>query len=192
MQERTQPLHRSKHMSNSNESPNDDINPWTYLKHKLHTTRFDHLPTDEEVDALMATLPKRYIGESLSQWLERTRLARKDNLFLTSDKFKPIATFERRAASSGTEEFPLPAMPLKTKDFHLTITKIGDEIKIQVEALKHAQSSYSRKNLQLYDNLEDELLIADINTDNNGNGFAVRPDTPDVRKALWSPVLVER
>ena len=179
-------------MSNINESPNDEINPWSSLWHRLHTTRREPLPTDEEVDALMATLPKRFIWESLSQWLERTRQARKQGGLLKSPgKFNPITTFVRYAASSGTEDYPLPSMPIETKDFRLTVTKIGNEIQIHLEALNYAKSHYSQKKFSLYGNLENKSLVAEINTDINGSGFAMIPDKVEVRKALMRAELVE-
>jgi hypothetical protein len=44
---------------------------WQNLWHRLNAVRFDPLPSEAEVESVMAALPKRQPDEDLPEWLKR-------------------------------------------------------------------------------------------------------------------------
>ena len=158
---------------------------WQNLWHTLHAVRFEPLPTDADIDRVLDTLPKPLPGETLP---ERLRRAGRGGL---ARKFTRLAEFERWAAGSATEAYPLPETPMVSLDeaFRLTVTLFGELISLRVEALGMAAFDYLGQTigLALYDGSE---VLVEFELDEDGNCEAIVEDNEAARLALIRPQLV--
>jgi hypothetical protein len=165
---------------------------WTTLWRKLHTVRFESLPTEDEVDRILAALPPRQPEETLSHWLKQAELSKRSVVVpFARPRFTPLVTIERLAASSKHEAFPLPEAPMISPDeaFRLTVVKIGEELELRVEALGFDAFQYAGCYIGVSSNSDLSGLIAVVLLDGEGNGSVRIDDTPEIRKSLAKPVL---
>lgn len=158
---------------------------WQTLWHRLHAVRFDPLPSDAEIDQLLAVLPKRRTDETLADWLQRCSQG-------TARRFTPVAAFERWAAAGAAEAMPsLPETPMLAleENFRLTVTPDDNGLRVLVEALGLAAFEYAGREVALV--LGDwDGLLAEFQLDEDGKGEAHVEDNEVVRQALVRPVLV--
>jgi hypothetical protein len=157
---------------------------WQTLWHKLHATRFDPLPSNADVERVLASLPKRLPSESLPDWLRRAAAG-------PARKLTPLAEFERWAAGSAADAYPLPETPMISLDeaFRLSAELFGGIIKLRVEALGPAAFDYAGRAIGLA--LQDgSAALVEFQLDEEGNGEASVADEEPARLALIRPRLV--
>ena len=158
---------------------------WQNLWHTLHTLRFDPLPSEEEIDQVFSSLPKRQPKENLPDWLERVGRGGAGRTLTV------LAEFQRWAASSATEtQLPLPTVPMVSLNeaFRLTTTLLGGLISLHVEALGVAAFSYAGQTVGL--TLQDGSdTLVEFELDENGNGEETVEDNEQARLALVQPCL---
>ncbi len=159
---------------------------WQTLWHTLHAVRFEPLPTDTDIDQVLAALPKHLPGETLP---ERLRRAGRGSAARRS--FTRLAEFERWAAGSTTEAYPLPETPMVSLDeaFRLTVTLLGDLISLRVETLGLAAFDYLGQTIGLALHDGSDVLV-EFELDEDGNGEASVEDNEQARLALVRPQLV--
>jgi len=174
---------------NTASPPPDDARRarWQQLWHSLHAVRFDPLPSAEEVEQVFATLPKRQPQENPADWLARIGQSAGGG----SLRFRPLVEFERWAASSKLEEFPLPEAPMiaPNESFRLSVAKIGQGLRLQVEALGFAVADYAGRTLGVAARADGGGQIAEIRLDSSGKGEVYLEDSAAARQALARPWL---
>ena len=158
---------------------------WQTLWHKLHAVRFDPLPTSDDVERLHAALPRRRSGESLPDWLRRAGSGG------PARKFTLLAEFERWAAGSAAEAYPLPDTPMTSLDeaFVLTVEKVGETLGLRVAAQGFAAFDHAGATLGLLRQDGADILV-EFALDEDGNGEATLEDNEQTRLALVRPCLV--
>jgi hypothetical protein len=141
----------------------------------------------EEVDNLLAVLPKRQPGESLRQWLVR---GKGDKQWI----FKPITEIIRLAADTSDSEFPLPdpGLALESTDgqFRLMIVvPETDKITIKIETLGFAADEFANQPIGIASAPREDAVVAVINLNEDGDGDCTVADRMEVRKTLLRPTI---
>ena len=158
---------------------------WQHLWHTLHTLRFDPLPSADEVEQVFSALPKRHTQESLPDWLKRAAGGG------AARRLTVLTEFQRWAAGSAEEAYPLPTVPMVSLDeaFRLTTTLLGGLISLRVEALGFAAFDYAGRTIGLALPDGSDTLV-EFELDENGNGEETVEDDEPARLALVHPRLL--
>ena len=130
---------------------------WRRAEHRLRLLDTEPPVALDRVDALLQVLGPRRQGESLGDWLLRSRTPQTAPVDRPSaeiipfspkfsakrQRFTPVAEIVRLAADSAGSEVALPSRELETADgrFRLKVTSAGDQVLIEIQALGLAPTS---------------------------------------------------
>ena len=159
----------------------------------------------DQVDALLQVLGRRRHGESLGDWLRRSRAPQAAPVDRPSaeiipfspkfsakrQRFTPIAEIVRLAADSAGSKIALPSRELETADgrFRLKVTSAGDQVLIEIQALGLAADEFAGRTLGLAAAAGAPDPVAVLELDADGDGRVRLPDGPELRVALLKPVI---
>ena len=174
-------------MTRHNLTDTEELLLWQETKNYLKLLETGPPASLEEVDSLLAVLPKRQPGESFRQWLTRGKGAKQWI-------FKPITEIIRLAADTSESEFPLPdpgrALESTDGQFRLTIVvPETDKITIKVEALGFAADKFANQPIGIASAPREDAVVAVINLNEDGDGDCTVADRLEVRKALLRPTI---
>lgn len=164
---------------------------WQNLWHDLHSIRFQPLPTETDVDRVLAGLPPRKADEALSDWLQRALSPDSKVLPFSRFRFSKLGEIYLQAAASG-DGLPLPEQPLETADqsFRLTLSEHEGNLSVKIEALGLAIDEFRGQYIGIAANDDADTVIAITQLDQDGESTIVLKDTPLLRKVLCvHPVL---
>lgn len=168
-------MNPSKHLSPAQQAR------WQALWDLLDSIRLEPLPAAAEADEVLAELPPRKPQESLSHWLDRAHQLKHSIL---------LAEFERKAAFSGTEQYPLPEIPMRSANgrFQLTVMAQEGVLLLRLQALGPAK--YQHRNRQVFLGQKDGGgLWQAIALDGQGAGTAQVDDDLAARQTLLRPCI---
>jgi hypothetical protein len=159
----------------------------------------------DQVDALLQVLGPRRPGESLGDWLLRSRTPQaapvdrpsaeiipfSPQFSATRQRFTPVAEIVRLAADSAGSEVALPSRELETADgrFRLKATSAGDQVLIEIQALGLAADEFAGRTIGLAPANGAPDPVAVLELDEDGDGRVRLPDSPELRVALLKPVI---
>jgi hypothetical protein len=159
----------------------------------------------DQVEALLQVLGPRQRGESLGDWLLRSRAPRTSPAERPSaeiipfspkfsakrQRFTPVAEIVRLAADSAGSEVALPSRELETADgrFRLKVTSAGDQVLVEIQALGLAADEFAGRTIGLApaDGAPDPVAVLELDAD--GDGRVRLPDSPELRVALLQPLI---
>jgi hypothetical protein len=173
-------------MTKHNLTNTEELLLWQEVKTDLKQLQAEPPASIEDVDELLALLPKRQANESFRQWLERSHT----QLW----EFEPLTEIIRLAADTSNSEFPLPdpgrALESQDGQFRLYISapKPG-KIVLKIEALGFAADQFAQQSIGIAGEPRVEAVIARIDLNEEGDGFLEVEDQPEVRQALLRPII---
>lgn len=152
-----------------------------------------------KVDGLRQLLGQRRADESLADWLLRARNEAREARPTAQiipfsprrQRFTPVGEITRLAADSGGPGIGLPLRELETADgrFRLAVRAEGDQLLITLQALGHAADEFAGRLMGLSGSEPGDEPLAMLRLDDDGDGQARLPDSPELRRALLRPVI---
>lgn len=163
----------------------EELSLWQETKNHLKLLQTGPPASREEVESLLAVLPKRQPQESFRQWLARGKRSQ-------PWVFKPITEIIRLAADTSDSEFPLPdpGRALESTDGQFRLTILVHEISkitIKIETLGLAADKFANQSIGIASAPREDTVVAIINLNADGDGDCTVSDQFEVRKALLRP-----
>lgn len=157
-------------------------NRWLKLWQNLHSVRFEPLPTEKEVNQILACLPERKTAEPLNKWLRRAGVV----LPFSGFRFTKLGEIYLKAAASGSENYPIPEQALETPDqsFRLTLRQLDTMLHVCIEALGIAIDDYKGKYIGISASEDPSTIILVTQLDNTGESKVLINDSEFLRKVL--------
>ncbi len=173
---------------------------WREAERRLRLVDTEPAVSSGQIDALLELVGRRREGESLAEWLDRSRAqpapAERPSAQIIPfnprrQRFAPVAEIVRLAADSSGPGIPLPTRELETTDgrFRLTVASEADQVVISVQALGFAADEFGGRSMGLAGAAARPVPIAVFQLDEDGDGQIRLPDSPDLRRVLLAPVL---
>jgi hypothetical protein len=173
---------------------------WREAERRLRLVDVEPPVSMARVDALLGVLGARQEGESITDWLKRSRKAPVAETRPSAEiiqfsarrqRFTPVAEITRLAADTSGPDLPLPSRELETADgrFRLKVAIEGDQVMIAVQALGLAADEFANRTLGIAGAGADAEPVALLQLDEDGDGSVRLPDTPELRRALLKPVI---
>jgi hypothetical protein len=182
--------------------PHPDIEAlWRRAERRLQLVDLEPRLEMARVDALASLLGRRRKGETVRDWLDRSRAPTVATEPQASaevipfnpqrQRFTPVASVVRLAADSGGPGVPLPARAVETEDgrFRFRVTAEGDRLMIELQALGHASEEFAGCTLGLASADDTRTPVAVLALDEDADGAVELPDTAELRRTLLWPVI---
>ncbi len=173
---------------------------WQLARQRLESKKLKPTISSELVDRLHTQLPTQQKDETLGDLIRRSSTSTRPTAEIKqfkpkpSKRFKPVAEFIRLAADSHDTEMPLPhpesVLESENGQFRLRVTVINGRIEILIQALGFAADQFANRCIGLADPGDENVLIAEITLDQDGDGSCQVEDTPRLRHALLKPLIV--
>jgi hypothetical protein len=173
---------------------------WQLARQGLESKNLKPAISSELANRLCTQLPVQQKDETLGNLIRRastrTRSMAEVKQFKPkpSKRFKPVAEFMRLAADSHDTEMPLPdpesVLESADSQFRLRVTAINGRIEILIQVLGFAADQFANCCIGLADPGNENVLIAEITLDQDGDGSCQVEDTPRLRRALLKPLIV--
>lgn len=173
---------------------------WLLARQRLELKNLKPAISSEFADRLRTQLPVQQKDETLGNLIRRasthTRPTAEVRPFKpkSSKRYKPVAEFMRLAADSHDTEMPLPdpenVLESADSQFRLRVTVINGRIEILIQALGFAADQFANCCIGLADPSDENMLIAEITLDQDGDGSCQVEDTSRLRRALLKPLIV--
>lgn len=172
---------------------------WREAGRRLRRTEVEPPFEIAQVDALLRVLGPRPAGQDLRTWLRGgaatdTTAVQADSNIIPFDprrqRFRPIAEITRLAADTGVA-LELPERDLESQDgqFRMRIRSEGGQIVLELSALGFTTDTFTSKLVGLASLEDEEVPVALIQLDEDGDGSVRLPDSPALRQALLRPVI---
>lgn len=147
----------------------------------------------DQIDALGRTLGERPDGQGLHDWLRGRGNAMRaiPGFDPTTQRLRTVASFVRLAADTAGGRMPLPERELETQDgqFRLRAGSEDGRIVLALQALGYAADDFAHRSVALVSLEDQEVPVAVLTLDGDGDGEERFPDHSELRRALLRPVI---
>lgn len=168
---------------------------WREAARRLRAVDVEPPLTAARIDALGERLGPRRPGQDLASWLKGEAGAESAGNVVAFDpgrhRLRPVATFTRLAADTAGSALALPEGELETEDGQFRLRAAADDgtIVLELQALGFTADDFANRTVALVALDDEDVAVAVLELDEDGDGSAGFPDTTALRRALLRPVI---